>query len=853
MKALHSLSQGLELRVTTRVDKTACFTVGGKYGRDSENAQDQDYFTRETQFEFQVRTAQEALFLIAEIKPLPQMSIELSGRWDRYRYNDQKPLRAKPGRWHQPGCHSFRVRIHLPIPEPALYSFLWWSDDRSRNFINQPPLLKIPKVEPKPSPGSRCRMPNRLIHEKSPYLLQHAHNPVDWFPWSEAAFEKARKENKPIFLSIGYATCHWCHVMERESFEDPQAAAALNEAFVPIKVDREERPDIDAVYMAACQMVSGSGGWPLNVMLTPDKKPFFAGTYLPRHTRFGRPGLVEICKQIQTLWKNNPDRVLEAANGITGQLNRAFDFSTGTDQKLDFDIMGQAFAQISRSYDPQYGGFDPAPKFPTPHRLQFLLRHHHRTGNLHALEMVSHTLTAMGQGGLWDHVGFGFHRYSTDARWLLPHFEKMLYDQALSAMAYLEAYQVTGNPLFSLTAGEIFTYVLRDMTDPQGGFYTAEDADSEQEEGRFYVWTFKAFEQIAGPDSRDVPWHRIFNLATDGNFIDEATRKKNGANILHMTRSWAQWAKVLDIPEQTLIGKWGRLRNKLYEHRKRRVAPLKDDKILTDWNGLMIASLALGARILESDTYAAAARKGVAFIRSRLIDHRGCLLHRYRDGQADIAAQAGDFAFLIMGLIELYRTTFQTDLLEFALLLQKEMDARFWDSAQGGYFLITANSNELPVRPKELYDGALPSVNSVALSNLILLSRLTGNQLWDERADKLSHCFAGTVVRRPMAFTHFLNGVDLALRPGNDVVVTGSKAGSDTRAILKALHTTYAPNLVAHLKSEDNAGPLSVLAGFTAGLSCGDGPATAHICTGHHCEKRTTHVDILLKHLLNKG
>ena len=696
-------------------------------------------------------------------------------------------------------------------------------------------------------------MPNRLIHEKSPYLLQHAHNPVDWFPWSEEAFEKARQENKPVFLSIGYATCHWCHVMERESFEDEEAASALNDAFVSIKVDREERPDIDAVYMAACHMVSGSGGWPLNVLLTPDRKPFFAGTYMPKHTRFGRPGLVEICRQIQSLWKNDPKRVMDAADSIVGHLSQAFTYAAEPAQELNFDVLEQAFKQISRSYDPQYGGFDQSPKFPTPHRLQFLLRHYHRTGNDHAAEMVTHTLTAMSQGGLWDHVGFGFHRYSTDARWLLPHFEKMLYDQALLAMAYLEAYQVTGNRLFAQTAEEVLTYVLRDMTHPQGGFFTAEDADSEGEEGKFYIWSLDEFNQIADKAvGSEIPWPQIFNLSVDGNFVDEATREKNGANILHMTRSWDQWAKTLNIPVQSLMDQWAMLREKLFNHRKLRIAPLKDDKILTDWNGLLIAALAQGARILGFDTYAAAAKKGVLFIKSRLMDSNGHLMHRFRDGQAAIVAQAGDYAFMVMGLVELYRTTFETELLEFAIELQERMDAGFWDDAQGGYFLTADGDKELPVRPKELYDGAMPSVNSVALSNLILLSRLTGNHRWEERADMLTRTFAATVSRQPVAFTHFLNGFDLALRPGNEVVVTGEKEAQDTRAILKALQNIYLPNLVTHLKSDDNAGPLSDLAGFTAGLSSSGGPATAHICTGFNCKKSTTDVDIMLKQLLNK-
>ncbi len=695
-------------------------------------------------------------------------------------------------------------------------------------------------------------MPNHLIHEKSPYLIQHAHNPVEWYPWGEPAFKKARDEDKPIFLSIGYATCHWCHVMERESFEDSEAAAALNDAFICIKVDREERPDIDAVYMAACHMVTGAGGWPLNVILTPDKRPFFAATYLPKQSRFGRAGLMEVSAQIQAIWKNDRQRVLKAADGISGHLNQAFTFVTDSNTSLDVGLLEHAFNQISRSYDPQNGGFDKAPKFPTPHRLLFLLRHHYRTENAHALEMVAHTLTAMRRGGLWDHVGFGFHRYSTDSHWLLPHFEKMLYDQALLAMGYAEAFQVTRNEDFSRTVEDILTYVLRDMTHPQGGFYSAEDADSEGEEGKFYVWDYEGFSRLAKEDGETIPWHDIFNLRPDGNFIDEATRQKNGTNIPHMTRSWKQWARALDMSAQTLVERWGALRSKLFEQRRQRVAPLKDDKVLTDWNGLMIAALAMGARVLGADHYAVAAQKAIAFIQSHLTDASGRLLHRYRDGQAVIDAQAGDYAYLMMGLIELYRTTYQTDLLSYAIRLQQDLDDGFWDDRQGGYFLTRAENEELPVRPKEIYDGALPSANSVAFSNLLLLARITGDYRYDERANHLSRAFAASVSRQPVAFTHFLCGVDLALHPGQEVVVTGNARADDTMNILDALQTPYAPHLVALLKSEQNEQALSRLAGFTAGLSPENGVATAHICVGSNCKNSTTEVDIMLRHLLKK-
>ncbi len=388
--------------------------------------------------------------------------------------------------------------------------------------------------------------PNHLINEKSPYLIQHAHNPVDWHPWAEATFERARVENKPIFLSIGYATCHWCHVMEKESFEDSEAADYLNDTFICVKVDREERPDIDAVYMAACQMLTGSGGWPLSIFMTPQKKPFFAATYLPKHSRYGRTGLIDICRQVKDLWSQQIEKITTSAESIAANLNRAFTFTAA--EGPDATVPEQAFKQIKTTFDMQHGGFEPAPKFPTPHRLLFLLRYYHRNDDQSALDMVQQTLEAMRLGGIWDHVGFGFHRYSTDQRWLLPHFEKMLYDQALMASVYLEAFQITKAPLLAETATDILTYVLRDMTDSRGGFYSAEDADSEGEEGKFYVWTTTEFKNVLDGETARR-WQTILRLSPEGNFTDEATRQKTGTNILHLTTTLGKWAQKLDVPE----------------------------------------------------------------------------------------------------------------------------------------------------------------------------------------------------------------------------------------------------------------------------------------------------------------
>lgn len=691
--------------------------------------------------------------------------------------------------------------------------------------------------------------PNKLVNEKSPYLIQHAHNPVDWHPWSDEVFSKARAENKPIFLSIGYATCHWCHVMEKESFENEEAAGYLNDTFICIKVDREERPDIDAVYMAACQMLTGSGGWPLSIFMTPEKKPFFAATYLPRNTRGGRAGLIDICRQVKKLWVDDHEKIATSAGSIADSLHRAFVFKAADDP--DETLIDTAYSQIKSGFDPQFGGFEPAPKFPTPHRLLFLLRCYHRTADARALDMVVKTLTAMRMGGIWDHVGFGFHRYSTDSRWLLPHFEKMLYDQAMIATAYLEAFQITREPLFAKTAEDIFAYVLRDMTAPQGAFYSAEDADSEGEEGKFYVWTTEEFQRVLeGEDSER--WESILRLSPEGNFTDEATRKKTGANIVHLTASIKKWAQKAGVPEAEFETEWARIRHRLYRVREQRIHPLKDDKILTDWNGLMIAALALGARILNKPEYETAARKAADFVLQKMRDAQGRLYHRFRDGELAVEAHAADYAFLIHGLLSLYQTTFDLKFAELARELQQEMTTNFWDDENGGFFSTPAGNVELPVRPKELYDGAIPSANSVALFNLLFLSRLTGNPQWEDRAQAQIRAFAGTVKSQPTAFTYFLCALDFALRPGEEIVITGESQAENTREMLAALNLNFTPNKVAIVKTAQNAKQLNKFAGYTDGLEVVKDMAMAHICRNGSCTGSTTDTQTMLDKILGK-
>ena len=677
-------------------------------------------------------------------------------------------------------------------------------------------------------------MPNRLRHEKSPYLLQHAENPVDWHPWSDEAFERARSEDKPVFLSIGYATCHWCHVMERESFEHPGAARHLNETFVCVKVDREERPDIDAVYMTVCQMLTGRGGWPLTLFLTPDRRPFFAGTYIPREARHGSPGLIDICREVKRLWRADRSRVAESAESIVRQLGAAFAF--GEDGVLAPDILSRACRRLGETFDAEHGGFESAPKFPTPHRLRLLLRHHRRTGEARSLDMAERTLRAMALGGIRDHVGFGFHRYSTDARWLLPHFEKMLYDQALLAMAYLEARQVGGAPDLAETAASIFAYVLRDMTDPAGGFYAAEDADSEGEEGRFYVWTEAEWREALGNEEGTF-WGRIFSIRPEGNFLDEATGRRTGANIPHLDRPLAEWAESAGFSPEDIRGRWEEVRTTLFRHREGRVRPLRDDKILADWNGLMIAALAMGGRILNEPIYTAAAEKAANFVLARMIRPDGGLFHRYRDGEAGIPAHADDYAFLVRGFLELHRTTFEPIWLERAMAFQERMIRDFSDPESGGFFLAGAeNARDLPVRPREIYDGATPSANSVALENLSALSRLTGNTEFADRAEALVRAFAGIVERQPSAFAHFLMGADTLRNPTREIVVVGPRDRDDTRAMLAVLNRTFLPEATVLLKSPDTGDRLGELAPFTASMTEKDGRTAAYSCVGFACE-----------------
>ncbi len=706
------------------------------------------------------------------------------------------------------------------------------------------------KKENKQSESKKIKArPNRLIHEKSPYLLQHAYNPVDWYPWGEEAFRRAKEDNKPIFLSIGYSTCHWCHVMAHESFENPEVARLMNEVFISIKVDREERPDLDNIFMSVCQMMTGSGGWPLTIIMTPDKNPFFATTYIPKKTRLGRVGLMELIPRLKKLWKTQHDELISRANQITMAIKQQISEYVSIEE-LDETTLKFAYAHLAMRFDNVYGGFSSAPKFPTPHNLLFLLRYWKRTGKEKALEMVERTLEAIQFGGIKDHIGFGFHRYSTDNRWILPHFEKMLYDQALLGMTYTEAYQATGKEKYAKTAHEIFTYVLRDMTSEEGGFYSAEDADSEGEEGKFYLWTKNEIKNVLDREESDLVFE-IFNIEEDGNFYEEATGKKKGKNILHLTESLKEFSSSRKIPEKELQKRMEEVRKKLYNYREGRIHPDKDDKILTDWNGLMIAALAKGARTLDERQYGEAAKRAADFILKNMRTSDGRLLHRYRDGQATIQAHVDDYAFLIWGLLELYEANFQVGYLRAIIELNKDLIDHYWDEDKGGFYFIADDAEEILVRQKSIYDGAVPSGNSVAMLDLLRLGRITANPDYEEKAAQIARTFSMNIKRSPSLHTQFMVAMDFWIGPSYEIVIIGNSRAKDTKEMLEALRKHFIPNKVVILKAAKSKSPEIIrIAEFTKYQTSIDGKATAYVCADYKCKMPTTDVSKMLE-LLN--
>lgn len=678
-------------------------------------------------------------------------------------------------------------------------------------------------------------MSNHLAREKSPYLLQHADNPVDWYPWGEEAFKKAREENKPIFLSVGYATCHWCHVMAHESFEDQEVAQILNRHFISIKVDREERPDVDGIYMTVCQALTGRGGWPLSVFMTPDRKPFFAGTYFPKSDRMGMTGFTNILRHLAQLWENNRERVFKVSEEITQAIQPKKETSRGPLPGID--LLEKAYGQLRSSFDSQWGGFGSAPKFPTPHHLTFLMRWHKRHPDSDALTIVEKTLDSMRNGGIFDQVGFGFHRYSVDERWLVPHFEKMLYDQAMLAMAYTEAFQITGKARYAQVVREIFEYVLRDMTAPHGGFYSAEDADSEGEEGLFYVWTPDEVRNVLGQDMGNLFCH-FYDISAAGNF--------EGRNIPHITRSLEAFAGQVGM-EVDAVGKaLKESGQKLFAVREKRIHPLKDDKILTSWNSLMIAALAKGYQVLQEPAYIRAASEAIDFILGTLRSDSGTLFRRYRNGHVAYDGYLDDYAFLIWGLLEVYESTFDIRYFEEALQLQRKMLELFGDEKHGGFYYTPKGGEAHILRDKEIYDGAIPSGNSVAGLNLLRLGRMTGNPHWEEMADRLFRAFSGLVAGYPMAYTQFLNAADFAVGPSREIVVAGSAEEGKTQTLLETIHRMFLPNRVLMLQQGGEKGKrLSALSSYTEALQPVEGQPTVYICENYACQKPITDVETL--------
>ncbi|MDD1719524.1 MAG: thioredoxin domain-containing protein [Methanoregulaceae archaeon] len=674
-------------------------------------------------------------------------------------------------------------------------------------------------------PDVSARLPNRLSREKSPYLLQHAYNPVDWYPWGEDAFHRAKKEDIPVFLSIGYASCHWCHVMEEESFGDPVVAALLNSSFVCVKVDREERPDIDHLYMTACQMLTGSGGWPLTLLLTPEKEPFFAATYIPKESRFGASGLLDLVPRLRSIWDERRGEVVRVAEEITRSLCEPPQDNGSA--RPDKTTLTEAYRDLASRFDRVNGGFGRSPKFPEPHLLLFLLRYWNRTGEESALRMVELTLDKIDLGGIHDHVGSGFHRYSTDEAWLVPHFEKMLCDQALIAMACTEAYLATGSPRYEKMARDCLGYVLSDLVSPEGAFYSSEDADSGGEEGRYYLWTSGEITGCLGEEAG-----RVFSLAygvtPSGNFPGTGTGR-TGENVLHLTAYPDTLAGRLGMDRDHLSEVLARSREVLRSERNRRERPARDDKVIADWNGLMVAALAKAGRGLSDPSFTDAAARAARFILDRMRPPDGGLFHRFRDGEAAIPGRAGDYAAMVLGLVELHLTTMDPSWLDHAVKLTRYLVDHFGDKVHGGFFLTPSGENDLPVRQKDLYDGAVPSTNSIGFLDLLLLTRITGAGGFEEEAGRIAGMFSQAVRSSPSSYGYFLCGLDYAIGPSHEVHVRGDLSSQKTKKMVDTLHASYIPSTLVLLRRQEAA----TQGNETGGIP--DGQGLAEVCSGRAC------------------
>ncbi|HXI29125.1 MAG TPA: thioredoxin domain-containing protein [Vicinamibacterales bacterium] len=703
---------------------------------------------------------------------------------------------------------------------------------------------------------------NRLARERSPYLLQHAHNPVDWYPWADEAFARARAEDKPIFLSIGYSTCHWCHVMEHESFEDAAIAGVLNDQFVSIKVDREERPDVDRVYMTFVQATTGSGGWPMSVWLTPELKPFYGGTYFPPVSKWGRPGFVDILNEIGRVWKAERSKVIESADALTARL-KSLETARPAWTVPTADALATTVKQFKESFDARNGGFGDAPKFPRPSELLLLLREHARTGDTEAKEMVLRTLRSMALGGMRDHIGGGFHRYSVDARWRVPHFEKMLYDQAQLVVAFIEGSLVSGDPFYAEVAEDTLLYVMREMTDRDGGFYSAEDADSvppetpdaRKTEGAFYLWRTDEVEALIGGDAAVVTLR--YGMTPDGNAPEDPHGEFTGKNLLYVARSIDDIGKQTGKPNDEVVEILNRARVAMFEARLARPRPHRDDKILTAWNGLMIGAFARLARLLRGfgdmgasagEPYLAAAQRAAGFIRERMWNAgTRTLLRRYRDGVAEIEAYAEDYAYLIAGLLELFQADPAPMWFEWAVALQHQQDALFWDDEAGGWFSTTGRDPSVLLRMKEDYDGAEPTASSVSVLNLLVLSHLVHDATWSERIDKTLRLFGTRLEQMGRGVPMMAAALATRIAGVQQVIVAAANGADET--LERAVALSYLPFAIQLRVTPALQSALASSLPFVEAMHPVEGATAVYICRDFTCRQPVTTVEALRQEL----
>ncbi|MCH7954700.1 MAG: thioredoxin domain-containing protein [Candidatus Marinimicrobia bacterium] len=696
--------------------------------------------------------------------------------------------------------------------------------------------------------------PNRLIDEKSPYLLQHAFNPVNWYPWGDEAFDKAKEEDKFIFLSIGYSTCYWCHVMEREIFEVPEIAEIMNKLFISVKVDREERPDVDRIYMQALQMMTGSGGWPMSIFMTNDLKPFWGGTYIPPETKYGRPGFVDLIKQLDELWRTKRNEIYKNAENLYSVLSE-HQASAVPSTMPDAEDLDSGYKIFERMYDDEYGGFGEAPKFPRVSVFNFLFRYAVRTGNEKAKEMVLRTLRKMAAGGIFDQIGGGFHRYSTDARWHVPHFEKMLYDQGQLVSTYLDAYQLTGDEYFSNNVRDVLNYVSNNLTDENGGFYSAEDAESAtsadnldiKAEGAFYIWSKSELMELLGEEAGNI-FVYYYGVESSGNVLEDPHNYFPGNNVLYLAHTLKETATKFDIPVNEVKKMLRDARTAVYDQREKRINPHLDDKILVSWNGYMISAYSRAYQILHDDSYLLAAERAAIFIKTNLYNAKEqTLLRRFRDGEAGIEANLSDYALLAGSMIDLYEASFNADWIEWADELTNLMIEKFYDEKSGAFYDTPEGSENLIVRMRDDYDGAEPTGNSIAVMNLLRLSQILDKEKYREIADKTVSYYSDILKKSPHALPQMLAAVDFSLVKPKQIIIAGKANSEDTKMMLNSLHEFYIPNkVIIHSDSEDDSNYVSKNLEIVKYMKMIDGKATAYVCENYACKLPTNDLEVFI-------